>query len=315
MIASRRSKAQVLTMLTAFICLTMPVQRSMAVTGQKSFLTPQLAVTSLVAAVQNEDEAELVNIFGPGSDELIASGDKIADHNGRTRFLKAYEQKHNLEAVNENRVILVIGDKDYPLPIPIVRRNNAWFFDTPAGKEEILNRRIGRNELRTIELMQAYTEAQREYSGMIREGGTPVFAQKLASSEGKKDGLYWDVTAGEKESPLGPLVAKAAAKGYTEGLQSGSPDPFYGYYFKILKAQGQHADGGAFDYVRDGKMILGFALVAYPAKYGASGIMTFIVNQEGQIYEKDLGEQTSAVAEAMTSFDPDSTWRKYEDTQ
>jgi hypothetical protein len=279
---------------------------------QKSFASPQQAVAGLVAAVTDDNEAELLTIFGPGSEDLIASGDKVADRNGRARFLKAYEKKNSLDRNGEDRAVLLVGGQDYPFPIPIVRLGDAWTFDTQAGMEEILNRRIGRNELHTIEVMQAYTEAQREYASAKRNGGSPEFAQQFASSEGKKDGLYWKAVAGEKESPFGPLIARATEEGYAGGLDAATPEPFHGYFFKILKGQGEHADGGVFDYVAEGKMVLGFALVAYPARYEASGIMTFIVNQEGAIYEKDLGENTATEAAVMTLFDPDDTWRKYE---
>ncbi len=281
--------------------------------GQKSFASAQLAVAALVAAVQDNNDAELLAILGPGSEDLISSGDKVADQNGRARFLKGYEEKNSLEQEGEGRMVLLVGGKDYPFPIPIVGQGEAWLFDTQAGMEEILNRRIGRNELHTIEVMHAYTDAQREYACMKRNGASPEFAQKFASSEGKKDGLYWEAEDGEEENPFGPLIARATKEGYTGGLDEDPPEPFHGYYFKILKAQGEHANGGAFDYVADGKMVLGFALVAYPAKYGASGIMTFIVNQEGVIYEKDMGEDTATAAIAMTIFDPDGTWRKYEE--
>lgn len=283
-------------------------------TGQESYASPRQAAAALVAAVQDNNDAELLAILGPGTEYLISSGDRVADRNGRARFLRAYGEKNKLEQEEEGRAVLLVGGKNYPFPIPIVRQRDSWLFDAEAGMEEILNRRIGRNELRTIKVMQAYTDAQREYACMNPDGGGPEFAQKFASSEGTKDGLYWEAGENEKQSPFGPLIAKAAEEGYAEGLAEAPPDPFYGYYFKILKAQGRHANGGAFDYVAHGKMVLGFALVAYPAKYGASGIMTFIVNQEGVIYEKDLGEETAKTATAMTAFDPDETWRKYEET-
>jgi len=280
---------------------------------QKSFTTPHQAVEALIATLQGKDDAELFVIFGPDSGDLIFSGDEVADANGRERFLQAYKEKNRLEQETDGHAVLFVGSNDYPLPIPIVRQGEVWLFDTLAGKEEILNRRIGRNELHTIEVMKAYTAAQREYACLERDGGGSEFAQKLTSSEGKKDGLYWDEETGEDESPFGPLIAQATEQGYAGGLDSDPPEAFYGYYFKILTKQGDHATGGAFDYVVDGKMILGFGLVAYPAKYGASGIMTFIVNQEGVVYEKDFGANT-AVAAAMTTFDPDSTWNRYEET-
>jgi Protein of unknown function (DUF2950) len=283
-------------------------------TEQKYFSSPQLTVEALVAAVRNNDDSELLAILGPGSGDLIFSGDKVADENGRARFLKAYEEKNRLERINEDQAILIMGSREYPLPLPIVHQEEGWRFDTRAGMEEILNRRIGRNELQTIEVMQAYTEAQREYACMNPNPEGSEFAQKLTSTEGKKDGLYWEVMEGEAESPFGPLVAQATEEGYDGDLDQEPPEPFHGYYFKILKKQGDHAEGGAFDYVADGKMILGFALVAYPAKYGASGIMTFIVNQEGVVYEKDLGEDTAKVAAAINTFDPDETWNRYDES-
>lgn len=281
--------------------------------GQKSFASPQQAVAALVAAVQDETNGGLLAILGPGSEDLTSSGDKVADRNGRARFLKAYTEKNSLAQEEEGRAVLLIGNRDYPFPIPIVRQGKTWRFDTQAGMDEILNRRIGGNELHTIEVMQAYTDAQREYVCMKLDGGGPGFAQKFSSSEGRKDGLYWQAGAGEEESPFGPLIARATGEGYEGNLDKNPPEPFHGYYFKILKGQGEHAKGGAYDYVADGNMVLGFALVAYPAKYGVSGIMTFTINQEGEIYEKDLGTDTATAAAAMTTFDPDDTWRMYEE--
>lgn len=280
---------------------------------RQGFDSPQQAVVTLVAAVQHNDDSALLAILGPDGQDLIASGDPVADRNSRTRFLEVFGEKHRLEQEMADKALLIVGNKDYPFPIPIRRHADAWAFDTAAGREEILNRRIGRNELHTIEVMRVYTAAQREYAGSQHHGGNPTFAQKLTSSEGQKDGLYWPVAEGEKESPFGPLIARATEEGYTGGLDEDPPEPFHGYYFKILKGQSPHANGGAFDYVAGGRMVLGFALVAYPAKYEASGIMTFIVNQEGVIYEKDLGEETASQALAMTDFDPDQSWQKYEE--
>jgi hypothetical protein len=303
----------VLAILIAMLALAACPAVTEGPVGQKSFVSPQQAVAALVAAVQENNDAELLVILGPGSEDLISSGDRVADQKGRARFLKAYEEKNSLEQEDKDRAVLLVGGKDYPFPIPIVQQGDAWLFDTQAGMEEILNRRIGRNELHTIEVMHAYTDAQREYACMKRKSGGPEFAEKFASSEGKKDGLYWEAGQGEEKSPFGPLIARATEEGYAGGLDEDPPEPFHGYYFKILKAQGEHADDGAFDYVADGKMVLGFALVAYPAKHGASGIMTFIVNQEGVIFEKDLGEDTAKAAAAMTTFDPDDTWKMYKE--
>ena len=305
--------SRTLAIIIAVVALTASPAMAGRPAGQKSFVSPQQAVDALVAAVQDNKEEELRAILGPGSEDLISSGDRVADLKGRTRFLKAYKEKNGLEQEDKGRAVLLVGGKDYPFPIPIVRRGDTWLFDTQAGMEEILNRRIGRNELHTIEVMRAYTDAQREYACMKPNGCCPQFAQKFASSEGKKDGLYWEAGEGEAESPFGPLIARATEEGYAGKLDQDPPESFHGYYFKILKAQGEHAKGGAFDYVADGKMVLGFALVAYPAKYGASGIMTFIVNQEGMIYEKDLREDTATVASAMTTFNPDDTWKIYKE--
>lgn len=278
----------------------------------RGFASPQQAVASLVAAVQADNDDELLAILGTDAEDLLFSGDEVADQRGRDRFLDSYAEKNSLEPQGPGRMELVIGSKDYPFPLPLVQQGGAWYFDTEAGREEILNRRIGSNELHTIEVMHAYTAAQREYACLNQNGGRQEFAQRFASSEGQRDGLYWATAEHETASPFGPLIARATREGYRGGLDEDPPEPFHGYYFKILKAQGAHANGGAFDYVADGKMVLGFALVAYPAKYGASGIMSFLVNQEGVIYEKDLGEESAVVAAVMTTFDPDPSWRKDE---
>lgn len=281
--------------------------------GQRCFSSPRQAVDALVLAVHNDDKEELMALFGPGSEQLISSGDEVADQRGRARFIKASEQKMTLETVSATQQTLIIGARDYPFPIPLVHHEQGWFFDAASGMEELLNRRIGRNELRTIKVMEAYTDAQREYACLARNTGVPAFAQNLASSDGTQDGLYWPVSDGEAESPFGPLIAKATARGYHVGDENGFADPFYGYYYTILTAQGESARGGAFDYIIDGKMVLGFALIAYPARYGVSGIMTFIVNQEGVIYQKDLGANTPTAASQITVFDPDSSWQAYEE--
>lgn len=281
---------------------------------QKTFSSPQQAAQSLEQAVRNNDQTELTAIFGPGGEDLISSGDPVADKRGREHFAKAYAAKNSIEMQNQDTAVLHVGEKDYPFPIPIVRLDNSWYFDTQAGKDEILNRRIGKNELRTIKVLQAYTEAQREYASTKCRDGSCIgqFAQKLISSEGKKDGLYWPTTEGEPESPFGPLIARATAEGYSGNLDTDPPEPFHGYFFKILTGQGPHAQGGAFNYVVNGHMVLGYGMVAYPARYGVSGVMTFIVNQEGVIYQKDLGDKTSDAA-TMTTFDPDSTWMRVEE--
>jgi hypothetical protein len=277
---------------------------------QKSFCSPEVAVNSLVTAVRANDTSEMMAILGPESKELIFSGDEAADKTGREKFIKAYDKTNDLRQESANKMVLVVGSDNWPMPIPLVKKGAAWIFDTKKGKQEILNRRIGRNELHVIDVLHAYIDAQHEYATKDCKGGGKVeFAQRLISTEGKHDGLYWETKEGEEESPLGPLVAQAAKEGYANPeLQ-----PFHGYYFKILKGQGKHANGGAYNYVVKGKMILGFAIVAYPAEYGNSGVMTFIVNQEGTIYQKNLGKNTKQKAEAMKLFNPDKTWKKLEE--
>lgn len=274
---------------------------------QRTFSSAEEAVKSLVAAVRADDEKEMLAILGPGSGELISSGDEAADRTGREKFIRAYDQMNKIEQKSDDTMVLHIGKDDWSLPIPIAKKADAWVFDTDKGKNEMLNRRIGRNELHVIDVLDAYVDAQHEYATRdCRGDGKVEFAQRLISTEGKQDGLYWEAKEGEEESPLGPLVAQAAREGYA------NPDlqPFHGYYFKILKGQGKHANGGAYNYVVRDKMILGFAIVAYPAEYGNSGVMTFIVNQEGIIYQKNLGKNTKRGAEALKIFDPDESWKK-----
>jgi hypothetical protein len=275
----------------------------------KSFPSPEEAAKALVAAVRESDIKEMNAILGPGGKELISSGDEVADRIGREKFLKAYDLMNALQQKSTDKVVLLIGDDKWPMPIPIIKKGSKWFFDAQQGKQEILNRRIGRNELNVMEVLQAYVEAQHEYASKDCRGrGIVEFAQRFDSTEGKRDGLYWEAKEGEELSPLGPLVARAAKEGYAKA----DFWPFHGYYFKILKGQGKHAKGGAYNYVVKGKMILGFALIAFPAEYGNSGVMTFMVNQEGVVYEKDLGKNTKRVAEAMKIFDPEKTWKKEE---
>lgn len=305
----RFSGAMVRLATTALLAATPALAAASA--EQQGFPSAALAVAALVAAVQNDDDAALLAILGADAEDLIISGDPVADRNDRLRFLGSYAEKHSLVQETPDRAGLLIGGRDYPFPIPLIRTGNGWRFDTAAGREEILDRRIGRNELHTIEVMHAYTAAQREFACRDRDGDHRQFAQKFSSSEGQKDGLYWESAEGEDDSPFGPLIARATGEGYRGGLDEDPPEPFHGYLFRILKAQGDHASGGAFDYVADGRMILGFALIAYPARYGVSGIMTFIVNQEGVIFEQDLGAATVTAAAAITTFDPDPTWRKF----
>jgi len=280
---------------------------------QKSFKSPEEAVKALSDAVKGNDTKELMMIFGPAGKELISSGDEVADKAWRDRFARAYEEMNKLVSENDKKIILHVGNEEWPYPIPVVKKGENWFFDTEAGKEEILNRRIGRNELNAIEVCLAYVDAQREYILKDRDENKLLeYAQRLNSREGEKNGLYWEAKEGQEGSPLGPLIAKAAVEGYTGKRPVGRRTPYHGYYYRILKAQGKNAPGGEYDYVVNGKMIGGFALVAYPAEYGSSGIMTFIVNQEGVVYQRNLGKDTEKIATAMKKFDPDKTWKKAE---
>jgi hypothetical protein len=279
---------------------------------QKRFASAEAGVEALIAALKANDVKAMLAILGPEARPLIVTGDPVADRQERERVVRDYEESHSLAMSGETKAVLQIGKDDWPMPIPLVKENDGWRFDTHAGKEEILNRRIGRNELAAIEVCRAYVDAQREY--YLRNPGREAlhqYAQKFLSTKGKSDGLYWRTKNGEEPSPLGPLIAQAQGRGYVKAKDpQGKPLPYYGYYYRILKAQGADAPGGAYDYVVRGKMIGGFALVAYPANWGNSGVMTFIVNHDGVVYQKDLGPDTATLARAMTRFDPDSTWTR-----
>ena len=270
----------------------------------KSFATPDAAVDALVAAARSNGSAELARLLGPEGGPLVTSGDPVADQQARQKFVAAYDRKHAIEKDSDGRAILVIGDEQWPLPIPIVQAQGGWHFDAAAGKREILRRRIGRNELSAIEVCRAYVDAQRDYASKDRNGdGVLEYAQKFVSTKGKEDGLYWQVEPGELESPMGPLFASARAEGYKR-------QPYHGYYYRILTGQGKDAPGGAYSYLAGKRMIGGFALVAFPAQYSVSGVMTFIVNQDGIVYQKNLGRDTGKIAHGMTVFDPDASWNK-----
>jgi hypothetical protein len=251
----------------------------------------------------------LLHILGPQAKALLTSGDPVSDDATRERFVASWDERHALVPGPDDTTIVQTGKDDWPLPIPLVSTAEGWRFDTDAGRDEIINRRIGANELSTIQTCLAYVDAQREYHDLNPLGAKIApYAQKIASSAGKKDGLYWDSTDGAAQSPLGAQFASARSEGYAPG--KGKPTPYHGYYYRILTAQGPHAPGGAYDYVVRGQMIGGFALVAYPAEYGSSGVMTFLVNHDGVVYEKDLGTDTAKLARAMKAFDPDDGWRK-----
>lgn len=277
---------------------------------QKTFPSAEEAVEALVSAIKINDEKELRAIFGPAGDDLFSSGDPVADRQVRDRFLNRYETKNSLFP-RQDTVLLLLGNDDWPFPIPVVKNGKRWSFDTAKGKEEILNRRIGENELNTINVCLAYVDAQREYAMMDVDGdGVPEYAEKLMSDPGKRNGLYWETQEGEAPSPIGAVLAEARREGYGVKGAKDKAVPFHGYYYRALKAQGKNAAGGAYEYVVKGKMIGGFALVAYPAKYGNSGIMTFLVNHDGVVFQKDLGNNTVKYAEDLKIFDPDKIWEK-----
>jgi hypothetical protein len=279
--------------------------------SQKSFSSPEGAAAALVAAAKGDDTNALSAILGPDGKQLIFSGDKVADKNGRLRFVQLYEEKNRIVKESDVRAILEVGNDAWPFPIPIVEAGKGWRFDTKERKIEVLNRRMGRNERGAIQTCLAYVDAQREYASKDRNGDKVLeYAQKFRSEPGKRDGLYWEPKEGEEQSPMGIFVANAKREGYGNKKSGDNPSPYHGYYYKILKAQGKNAPGGAYDYVLKGRMIGGFALIAYPAQYGSSGIMTFIVSHSGEVYEKDLGKRTSSVAQAIKIFDPDKTWHK-----
>ena len=281
--------------------------------AQERFKTPDAAVDALVAAAKVGDNKAVLGVLGPDGKAIVSSGDPVADRNTKEKFVSAYDAKHAIELEGDGTRTLIIGNDDWPFPIPLINKGGAWQFDTKAGLDEILRRRIGRNELSAIQVCLAYVQAQTEYASLDPGGlGQHVYAQRIVSSRGKKDGLYWPTAEGETPSPLGELAANASAEGYKAGA---APIPYHGYYYRILKRQGASAPGGAYDYLANNKMIGGFALLAFPAEYGNSGIMTFMVNQDGTVYQKDLGLRTAQLAQRIESFDPDQSWTKVEQVQ
>jgi hypothetical protein len=295
-----------------FLCGSFAFAGLAPAVAQELFKTPEAAAEALANAAKTGDRAAIIKVLGPDGADIASSGDPVADSDMRKKFVETYDAKHQVKMDGDAKATMIIGQEDFPVPIPLVRKGDGWQFDTVAGREEILARRIGRNEIAAIQSSLAYVDAQNDYAAKDRGAGTGVYAQRIVSSEGKKDGLYWSASAGGDESPLGELVAQATRQGYRTGE---GRTPFHGYYFKILTKQGPAARGGAADYVVNGKMMGGFGLVAYPAEYRNSGVMTFIVNHDGVVYQKDLGPQTAKLAEQMTAFNPDESWTKVTDTE
>jgi hypothetical protein len=278
-----------------------------AVTQQK-FSTPGAAVRALVAADKTDDIKAMSSILGPDADQLLSSGDPVADKNARAEFARGYDEMHRLAYDDQGRVILYIGAENWPVPIPLIKKDSGWVFDTAAGKDELLFRRIGKNELFTIRVLEDLAVAQSEYANEAHDDGSEgEFAQKIMSDSGEHNGLYWETAEGQPESPIGALVAKATAAGYKQNT-GGNPIPFHGYYYKVLTKQGMNAPGGARNYLLDGKMTRGFAFLDYPAEYRASGVVTFMINQDDIIVQKDLGPDTAKVASAISEYNPDKTW-------
>lgn len=277
---------------------------------QEGFATPEEAASALVAAAQAEQSDEVRRILGDGAEDVLSSGDEVADHQARARFLNAYEEKHALVSGQDGSMTLQVGHEDWPMPIPIVKQRNSWRFDVARGREEILNRRIGRNEFDAQQVCLALVDAQREYVSVDRNGdGVLEYAQKLISDPGQKNGLYWESVSGEPPSPMGPLVTQAAEEGYGASREEASQRrPYHGYYYKLLKSQGPNAPGGARQFMENGRLAQGFAVVAWPAEYDNSGVMTFLVSHHGVIYQSDLGPRTSEIAPSMSAFDPDPQW-------
>jgi Protein of unknown function (DUF2950) len=296
-----------------FYLMTVTPLNAQAVSGQKTFSSPLEAVHALVDAARTGDPAQLEPLLGPQAKDLIASGEEGAAKELLAGFVKAYGEKHSLSVEAQGFEFLQVGQGNWPFPFPIVRDGKVWYFDVERGNEEIIDRRVGRNELGAIAVCEGYVQSQIEYGSRGHDGDSSgIYAQQFLSDPGKQNGLYWAVEKGQPQSPMGPLVASAAIEKSLR-QSTGAPTPYYGYLYKILTAQGADAPGGAKSYLVDGKLTGGFALVAYPAQYHYSGVMTFIVNQDGVVYQQDLGDQTSDLASKITAYNPDSSWQPAQD--
>jgi len=307
-----KSIAVVLLFATAQLAYaTQPAPAPQKKAEQKVFTTPAETAAALVEALRNNDKNLLLAAIGRSSGNWLSSGDEVEDRREKEQFIAAYDRKNSISHKEDDKAILQVGEDDWPFPAPIVRKGNGWVFDAIAGREEIINRRVGRNELDTIQTLLAAVDAQREYAaGDLDGNGYNDYARRFISHKGKKDGLYWPVKAGEPLSPLGPLVGAASREGYGKKSGGNKPAPYHGYRYRLLDEQGKDAPGGAYSYLVKNKLIGGFAIVAYPAKYDVSGVMTFIVSFDGVVYQKDLGKSTDATAVGMRLYNPDKSWEK-----
>ena len=288
-----------------------PAAPKTAATIGQTFATVDEAVTALVNAARAEKLEDLRAILGPGSDKLLSSGDRVADAERRQKFVAAYDERDEIAAV-DGRMILKVGNDNWPLPIALVQADGRWHFDTEAGAQELIDRWIGRNEIAAIGTCLAYVDAQKAFFAFTEQNGVAHYAQRLLSAPGKYNGLYWPAAEGMPDSPLEPLITEAREEGYPVDSSAQGPRPYQGYYFRILTGQGPNAPEGARNYISNGRMTSGFALIAWPASYGVSGLMSFAVNQDGIVFQKDLGPQTAAIAAATKLFDPDLSWEKIE---
>jgi hypothetical protein len=285
-----------------------PIRSMAQQQGQKTFSSAEDATKAFFTAAQNNDEKAMLEVLGADGKEIVSSGDEVEDAHNRANFVMRYQEMHRLVKEPDGAMVLYIGAHNWPCPIPLANKGNAWYFDTDAGKKEILYRRIGKNELSAIRVSQELVAAEKEYYSTQHN----EYAQKIFSDEGQRNGLYWKAAAGDPQSPIGPQVAEARAEGYTKGRDT-TRTPFRGYFYHILTRQGKNAPGGAKNYIANGKMTEGFAFVAYPAEYMSSGVMTFIVDQDGVVYQRDLGKKTGVLAKAMKTYNPNSTWQKAEE--
>ncbi len=299
-----------LAVVVIFLTACLPTRSMAQQEGQKTFASAEDASNALVTAAQNNDEKAMLDILGPDGRQIVSSGDDTEDADNRANFVQRYQEMHRLVKEPDGTTTLYTGAENWPVPIPLVNSGSSWYFDTEAGKKEILYRRIGENEISTIRVCQELVAAEKEYYSTQHS----EYARKVFSDDGQHNGLYWKAADGDAQSPIGPLVASAVAEGYTKN-QDGAPTPYRGYYYRVLARQGKNGPGGSKSYIANGKMTEGFAFVAYPAEYRSSGVMTFVVSEDGVVYQKDLGKKTDVRAKSIKEYDPNSSWQTAEDQQ